>query len=37
MFLRFSWGLDWGENGYFRIRLYQNLCGIASGAAYPII
>lgn len=29
-----SWGTDWGENGYFRIRRGTNLCAIESGVMY---
>lgn len=33
-----SWSKSWGENGYVRmIRFYNNNCGIASNAVYPII
>ncbi|KAF1743756.1 hypothetical protein MXB_736 [Myxobolus squamalis] len=32
-----SFGPNWGEDGYFRIELFNNnMCGIASYATYPI-
>lgn len=32
--VRNSWGTNWGENGYFRIRRGVNMCGIESGPFY---
>ncbi|KAF4516387.1 hypothetical protein B566_EDAN008510 [Ephemera danica] len=32
-----SWGENWGENGYARIKSGGNTCGIASDATFPII
>ena len=29
-----SWGKDWGENGYFRIAMNKNMCGIGASALY---
>jgi C1A family cysteine protease len=30
-----SWGTSWGEQGYFRIVMNQNKCGIADYAIFP--
>lgn len=36
--VRNSWGANWGENGYFRVkRSNENLCGLLSWASYPIV
>ncbi|XP_038698899.1 thiol protease aleurain-like [Tripterygium wilfordii] len=32
-----SWGAEWGENGYFKMEMGKNMCGIATCASYPII
>ncbi|TGZ66234.1 hypothetical protein CRM22_005421 [Opisthorchis felineus] len=33
-----SWGFDWGELGYVKIRRnHHNLCGVASKASYPLM
>jgi len=29
-----SWGSTWGESGYLRVEMYQDLCGIAKEAMY---
>lgn len=29
--VRNSWGAEWGENGYMRLKIGDNLCNIASG------
>jgi C1A family cysteine protease len=31
-----SWGEVWGEQGYIRIAMGQNLCGVADSASYPV-
>ena len=32
-----SWGADWGENGYFKMELGKNMCGVATCASYPTV
>jgi len=35
--LQNSWGPNWGEGGYMRIKRNGNLCGVASIAAVPLV
>lgn len=35
--VRNSWGQSWGENGYIRILMGDDICGIAEDASFPII
>eukprot|EP00931_Biecheleriopsis_adriatica_P045393 TRINITY_DN26000_c0_g1_i2.p1 TRINITY_DN26000_c0_g1~~TRINITY_DN26000_c0_g1_i2.p1 ORF type:complete len:289 (+),score=72.28 TRINITY_DN26000_c0_g1_i2:256-1122(+) len=30
-----SWGYSWGEEGFFKIEAFKNMCGIADCMAYP--
>ncbi|KAI3789977.1 hypothetical protein L2E82_02785 [Cichorium intybus] len=32
-----SWGEDWGLNGYFKMEMGKNMCGVATCASYPVI
>ncbi|OAY27043.1 thiol protease aleurain-like [Manihot esculenta] len=32
-----SWGENWGDNGYFKMELGKNMCGVATCASYPIV
>ncbi|KAJ6826896.1 oryzain gamma chain-like [Iris pallida] len=32
-----SWGEDWGVDGYFKMELGKNMCGVATCASYPIV
>ncbi|CAL1413889.1 unnamed protein product [Linum trigynum] len=32
-----SWGADWGDNGYFKMEMGKNMCGVATCASYPIV
>ncbi|XP_072979660.1 oryzain gamma chain-like [Typha angustifolia] len=32
-----SWGADWGLDGYFKMELGKNMCGVATCSSYPII
>jgi cathepsin L len=35
--VRNSWGASWGEQGYIRMKMGENLCGIANAASYPVV
>jgi len=30
------WGPDWGDNGYVKIVLGKNMCGISNYASFPL-
>lgn len=32
-----SWGADWGDNGYFKMEMGKNMCGVATCASYPTV
>ncbi|KAJ9168047.1 hypothetical protein P3X46_019621 [Hevea brasiliensis] len=32
-----SWGDNWGDNGYFKMELGKNMCGVATCASYPVV
>ncbi|GKV17930.1 hypothetical protein SLEP1_g28380 [Rubroshorea leprosula] len=32
-----SWGETWGDNGYFKMEMGKNMCGIATCASYPVV
>ena len=32
-----SWGSDWGDNGYIKMKRGVNLCGIAESPIYPLL
>uniref|UniRef100_A0A804QAX6 Cysteine proteinase 2 n=1 Tax=Zea mays TaxID=4577 RepID=A0A804QAX6_MAIZE len=32
-----SWGADWGDEGYFKMEMGKNMCGVATCASYPIV
>jgi len=34
--VRNSWGLSWGENGYFRIIRGKGACGLNAGVVFPL-
>ncbi|KAF7274740.1 hypothetical protein GWI33_012588 [Rhynchophorus ferrugineus] len=35
--LKNSWAVNWGENGYFRLGMGNNLCSVATQACYPYL
>ncbi|XP_039127656.1 cysteine proteinase 2-like [Dioscorea cayenensis subsp. rotundata] len=32
-----SWGTEWGMDGYFKMELGKNMCGVATCASYPVV
>lgn len=32
-----SWGGEWGDQGYFKMEMGKNMCGIATCASYPVV
>lgn len=32
-----SWGPNWGEGGYIKLKRGDNICGVATRASYPIL
>eukprot|EP01018_Ginkgo_biloba_P007975 Gb_11210 [translate_table: standard] len=32
-----SWGASWGVDGYFKMEMGKNMCGVATCASYPIV
>lgn len=32
-----SWGDAWGDEGYFKMEMGKNMCGVATCASYPIV
>ena len=32
-----SWGNVWGEKGYFKIEMSDNMCGICTIPSYPVV
>lgn len=32
-----SWGSDWGENGYIRLKMGGNVCGLANVPTLPMV
>jgi C1A family cysteine protease len=34
--IRNNWGVDWGENGYMRMVMGRNMCGLAAHASFAL-
>ncbi|CAF3669248.1 unnamed protein product [Rotaria sp. Silwood1] len=32
-----SWGVDWGEDGYIKVKRSDNMCGIATSSFYAAL
>lgn len=32
-----SWGTHWGDDGYFKMELGKNMCGVSTCASYPTV
>lgn len=32
-----SWGTQWGDDGYFKMEMGKNMCGIATCSSYPTV
>ncbi|KAG6544130.1 hypothetical protein Mapa_014442 [Marchantia paleacea] len=32
-----SWGAEWGMDGYFKMEMGKNMCGIATCSSYPLV
>ncbi|XP_027065768.2 vanillin synthase [Coffea arabica] len=32
-----SWGAEWGVDGYFKMEMGKNMCGVATCASFPIV
>ncbi|CDP03083.1 unnamed protein product [Coffea canephora] len=32
-----SWGAEWGVDGYFKMEMGKNMCGVATCASFPVV